>query len=166
MLPTLVSLLGLAAAGSVAVAAIAVAGLRFEWSPVVDAIRRLNRRLNRAQLDTAGMPGAFAGLLHHVGRASGSAYATPVSILPLGDDFVIAIVYGSRTSWVLNVMAAGAAAIELEGEHHAVDRPRIVPISTVAEAFPAGERRLQRLLAIDRCLLLHRAAAADNSAGG
>ena len=95
-------------------------------------------------------------MLRHTGRKSGNSYATPVSIKAHGDDFVIAMVYGRRTDWVQNVMAARSALIELDGKTYAVGLPEIVPSAEVADAFSTGDQRLNRLLAVDECMRLHR----------
>ncbi len=67
--------------------------------------------------------GGFAGapmvLVHHVGRASGKEYVTPLVYLPKdGDDDTIYI-FGSKAGapdhpdWYLNLLAAGQATIEV-----------------------------------------------------
>ena len=47
----------------------------------------------------------------HVGRRSGREYATPVTAFPLGDGFVIALLYGdlATVDWCRNVIAAAHA---------------------------------------------------------
>jgi deazaflavin-dependent oxidoreductase (nitroreductase family) len=153
---TLASVLGLLLLAVVGLGAVFVAGMRAKWPPVVDRVRHMNRSFFAAQqLETAGSPGAYAGVLHHVGRTSGADYATPVTIKRYGDDFVIAMVYGRRSDWVKNIMIAGSAVIDLEGETYQVADPEIVPTSEVADAFPASDQRVNRLLAIDECLVLH-----------
>jgi deazaflavin-dependent oxidoreductase (nitroreductase family) len=151
----LFSLVGLAIVGIAAVSAVIVAGMRAKWPPVIDRVRHMNRSFFASeQLESAGTPGAYAGMLHHRGRKSGHSYTTPVSIKRHGDEFVIAIVYGRRTEWVKNVIAAGSAVIELDGETYQVGQPEIVPTAEVADAFPRGDQRLNHLLAIDECLRL------------
>ena len=153
----LASVLGALVVGVVALAAVFIGGMRAKWPPVVDRVRGMNRRFFAAQqLETAGGPGAYAGIVHHRGRTSGAEYATPVTIKRLGDDFVIAMVYGRRTDWVKNVLAAGSAVIELDGDSYEVGAPEIVPTSKVADAFSSGDQRINRLLAIVDCLRLRR----------
>jgi deazaflavin-dependent oxidoreductase (nitroreductase family) len=151
----LISLVGVAILAIAVLSAVVIGGMRAKWPPVIDRVRQMNRSFFASeQLETAGTPGAYAGVLHHVGRKSGHSYATPVSIKPNGDDFVIAIVYGRRTEWLKNVIAAGSAVIDLEGETHQVGQPEIVPTAEVADAFPSGDQRLNRILGIDECLRL------------
>ena len=155
MIAALLSIVGVAIALLAVLAAVFVGGLRLEWPPVVDLLRRMNRSLFAAQqLETAGLPGAYAGVVHHVGRRSGTSYATPVSIKRYGDDFVIALVYGRRSDWARNVLAAGEAVVDLEGATYQVTDPRIVPMTEVEAAFPPGDQRINRWMAIDECLRL------------
>jgi hypothetical protein len=73
-----------------------------------------------------------------------------------GDGFVIALVYGSRTNWLQNVLASGSATIVHEGHTYQVDRPEIVPMQAVATAFTAGDQRSFRLYAVDQALRVRR----------
>ena len=158
----LVSILGALIVALVALAGVFIGGMRAKWPPVVDRVRGMNRRFFAAQqLATAGGPGAYAGIVHSRGRTSGNEYATPVTIKRLGDDFVIAMVYGRRADWVRNVLAAGSAVIELEGDVYEVGEPEIVPTSEVADAFSSGDQRINRLLATDECLRLRRLTAPE-----
>jgi len=152
---TLLTLFGALLVAVIALAGVFIGGMRAKWPPVVDRVRGMNRRFFAAQqLETAGGPGAYAGIVHHRGRKSGKDYATPATIKRLEDDFVIAMVYGRRTDWVRNVLAAGSATLDFEGDSYEVGEPEIVPTSDVADAFSAGDQRINRLLAIDECLRL------------
>jgi deazaflavin-dependent oxidoreductase (nitroreductase family) len=138
-----------------ALAAIWVLGMRNKSSPVVAAQRRINRVVfNPRQLESAGEPGAYAALVLHTGRKSGKPYRTPVGAVRTEDGLVVALVYGSRTDWVRNVMAAGSAVIVHEGHVYTVDDPQIVPMHEVARYFDKGSRAAFRLLAIREALTM------------
>jgi deazaflavin-dependent oxidoreductase (nitroreductase family) len=157
-----VSLLGILLAGLVALLAIFLGGMRTKWPPVVTTVRRMNLRLlNPRQMETAGQPGAFAGVLRHTGRTSGATYETPVGIEPTDDGFVIALVYGEAAQWPKNVMAAGEATIVKDGVTYAVDRPQIVPLAEAIGFFAASDRRLFPLFGVEQCLRLYRVETAD-----
>lgn len=142
----------LAAAGGVF-----FAGMRGKWRPVVDGVRRMNRRfMNPMQMKTAGRPGAYAGIIRHVGRSSGRAYETPVGIEETPDGFVIALPYGARADWVRNVLASGGAELVYEGDVIAVDGPRVVGGADAFEYFDDGDLRTFRMMKVDDFLLLHR----------
>ena len=77
---------------------------------------------------------------------------------------MIAIVYGSRTDWLKNVLASGAAAIVHDGDTYPVDQPEIVPMESARAYFPAKIQRTQRLVRVDRCLRVRRVKVAKTSA--
>lgn len=125
----------------------------------IDSVRWLSRTVfNPRQMRTAGTPGAYAGVIRHRGRVSGRSYETPVGIVPAGDSFLVALPYGLRTSWARNVLAAGSATIVHEGASYDVIEPEVVPMNTVMEHFSPSDQRGFRLLRVDRCLRLQRAA--------
>ena len=134
-----------------------VLGMRSKSATVRHAARRFHRAVgNPLQMRSAGAPGRYASVLRHQGRTTGRTYETPVWAVPTEDGFVIAIVYGSRTDWLKNVLASGAAAIVLDGATYAVDQPEIVPMDSARAYFPARIRRTQRLVRVDRCLRVRR----------
>lgn len=136
-------------------------GMRNKDSVVVAAQRRVNKAVfNPRQLKTAGTPGAYAGIVRHVGRSSGRNYETPVGIEPTADGFAIALVYGAKSDWVQNVLAAGSAAIVHEGHEYAVDDPAVVPLEEAMSAFPEDSQGSLRLIGVKECLRLRRADAA------
>jgi deazaflavin-dependent oxidoreductase (nitroreductase family) len=137
-------------------------GMRRKGSIVTKTQRRLNRDLfNPRQLRTAGQPGAYAGVVHHQGRVSGQQYRTPVGAVPTDDGFVVALVYGSDTDWVKNVMAAGSAAITHEGQQYEVNDPELVPLESVASFFDS-ELPALRLFGVQDCLRLRTVPAVES----
>ena len=122
----------------------------------------LGRRVfNPIQMRTAGAPGAFAGIVRHRGRVSGRAYETPIGIISTEDGFLVTLPYGTRASWLRNVLAAGEAELVTEGATYRVDHPELIPMREVAGRFSASDQRLSRWLAIDTCLRLRRVDAID-----
>src|SRR5215472_3545354 len=89
---------------------------------------QLNKRSNAIFLKIAGGRLRAYSLLKHVGRSSGKPYATPLTAYPLGDGFVIALLYGDATtvSWCRNVMAAGECTLKTRGEEYVLGRPEII----------------------------------------
>lgn len=151
-------------AGVVGVAAVLgavfVVSFRLRFRPVLTAVRRMNRRfMNPRQLRSAGQPGAYAAVVRHVGRSSGRRYRTPVVAVPADDAFLVVLPYGPGADWVRNVLAAGGAEVEHEGEVLAVDRPTLVPIAEADPYVSAGDRRMNRSFGIDQALRLHRTSA-------
>lgn len=146
----------------VALATLAVAfflSLRTRFSPVMDNIRRMNKRfINPRTMSSAGQRGAWASVVRHIGRSTGNDYETPIVAEPTGDGFIIALPYGTRADWVQNVLAAGFATIVRDGLAHDVDRP-VVLIGEEGNAyFPPGEQRQHRLFGLDHFLVVHHRA--------
>lgn len=144
-----------------AIATVYVLGIRSKSATVRNAARRFHRAVgNPLQMRSAGTPDRYASVIRHRGRTTGRTYETPVWAVPTEDGFVIAIVYGSRTDWLKNVLASGAAAIVHEGHTYRVDRPEIVPMESARAYFPAMIQRIDRLIRVDRCLRVRRVEVA------
>jgi hypothetical protein len=147
------------------IAIVYVLGIRSRSSTVRNAARRFHRAVgNPLQMRSAGTPGTYASVIRHRGRTTGRTYENPVWAVPTEDGFVIALVYGSRTDWLKNVLASGSAVIVHEGDTYPVDRPEIVPMESVRAYFPARIRRIQSPVHVDRCLRVRRVEVAKASA--
>ena len=100
------------------------------------------------------LPG-FA-VVEHVGRRSGRRFRTPVNFYRRGDGYAIALMYGSDSQWVRNVLAAGGVDVETRGRRlHLVD-PRVVR-DPARSLLPRPVRVPVRLLKVDEFMLLERA---------
>jgi deazaflavin-dependent oxidoreductase (nitroreductase family) len=80
------------------------------------------------------------GVVHHVGRTSGRAYALPVVVRELDGSIVIPLPWGAQTQWVRNVIAAGGARIRWRGRDVIVSEPAVVPIESTVAAFSRWQR--------------------------
>jgi deazaflavin-dependent oxidoreductase (nitroreductase family) len=139
--------------GVVAIALVFLLGMRTKSPLVLSPLIRLQRAIiNPKQMRSAGTPGAYASVIRHRGRTSGKSYETPVGVVADDDGFLIALVYGSRTNWLQNVLAAGSATIAHEGQTYEVDQPEIVPMKAVAARFTASDQQGFRRLAVDQAL--------------
>lgn len=134
-----------------------VAGLRWQLTPVVDAVRHVNRSVtNPRVMRTAGSAGTQTSIIRHVGRTSGRVFETPVDIIETPSGLLIALPYGTRADWLRNVLTAGSATVVDNGEPIDVDRPTIVATSDVAAMIPARTLRTLRLLGVRQCLHLEK----------
>lgn len=139
----IVGALVVVAAGVVAFFAIA---LRTKQPVMLGVIRKINRRVfNPHQLKTAGMPGAYAAIVHHVGRVSGAVYQTPIVVRELGERFVIVLPYAQQADWVKNLRVAGGGEIEYDGSTWTVDDLEFGELDDVSGAMSAKELRQNRL---------------------
>jgi deazaflavin-dependent oxidoreductase (nitroreductase family) len=161
MLQPLLAVVAAVVASLVVIGIAFLLGMRAKSPLVLGAVVGLSKRwMNPAQLRTAGQPGAYAGIVRHRGRRSGRVYETPVGIVAVADGFLVALPYGAGTQWLRNVLAAGEATVVVDGATHAVDRPELVPMRTVADRFSPTDQRLFRLMRVEDCLRLRRAPLA------
>jgi deazaflavin-dependent oxidoreductase (nitroreductase family) len=139
---------------AIAVIGVVVAvGMRRRSPAALEAVRRFSRAVvNPRVMKTAGTPGAYASVVHHVGRTTGRSYETPVAAEPTDDGFVIALPYGTMSNWVKNVVASGSATITDEGATYRVDRPQLLPLVEMIDHFPEKDRRGLARFRVDQCL--------------
>ncbi len=124
-------------------------GTLLEW------VRQFHKAiLNRLILTFAGRH-AYA-VLHHVGRRSGHAYATPVLAVPIADGFIIPLTFGADTDWCRNILAAGQCTLQWHGLTYTVSRPEVVEVTTVRSLVPSWARPLVRVLRISQFLKVYR----------
>lgn len=134
-----------------------VAGMRWQVSPVVNTVRRMNRSLtNPRVMRTAGNAGTQTSVIEHIGRRSGKTYETPVDIIETTTRLLIALPYGARTDWLRNVLAAGSATVVSGGERIPVERPAVVATADVEELIPVRTLRTLRLFGVSQCLRLEK----------
>ncbi len=91
----------------------------------------------------------------HVGRRSGQSYTTPVGAMPLGDGFVIPLVYGSSVDWCRNVLAAGTCTLIWKKQEYTLERPEIIQQLQALKAFPLVMRVLYPGGGVKEYLWLH-----------
>ncbi|NNF64290.1 MAG: nitroreductase family deazaflavin-dependent oxidoreductase [Acidimicrobiia bacterium] len=99
-------------------------------------LAKVNKRFtNRYLLELADQP-PFAAL-HHRGRNSGEIYRIPLNAFPCDGGFVFALTYGSHSDWVQNVLAAGGAELEYDGQRLVLTDPHLVSRDQVQRCLPA-----------------------------
>ena len=99
---------------------------------------RASEPLARALAGRRWMP--LWRIIHHHGRRSGTAYATPIALVPTvsEDLFLIGLPWGAKTNWARNVLAAGEATIAWKGRDHRATGPRLIePAEAAALSKPA-----------------------------
>jgi deazaflavin-dependent oxidoreductase (nitroreductase family) len=79
---------------------------------------------NRVSRGFAGWLPGF-GILAYRGRSSGKAYRTPMNVFRYGDEYVLALTYGSDVQWVKNVVAAGGCELVTRGRTIRLTDPRL-----------------------------------------
>lgn len=81
---------------------------------------------------------------------------------PLESGILTPLPYGTDTDWVLNLLAAGAAELEVFGSRQQVENPRVVGVETALELVPELLGPLLRLLDLPGFLLLDRVEQEDD----
>ncbi|WP_216893811.1 nitroreductase family deazaflavin-dependent oxidoreductase [Nocardia alni] len=121
-----------------------------------NAMRRFTKLPRSLALRSAGKQGSGTSVIHHVGRRSGQAYQTPVTVVERDSSFVIALPYGERTDWLRNVLAQGSATLVIGGSSYAVDKPEVLPMDVANSYFPPKTQRLLKRFGVESALQLHR----------
>lgn len=104
---------------------------------------------------TPHLPGF--GVVHHVGRSSGTPYSTPVNVFARLGGYTIALTYGTESEWARDVLAAGEAEITMPGRDHHVTNPRLVH-APVPTPVPRAVASILSGLDVDTFLLVDEAA--------
>jgi deazaflavin-dependent oxidoreductase (nitroreductase family) len=116
---------------------------------------QINKRVfNPVELRRGGRP-----VLTHVGRSSGATYRTPLDAHPVDGGYVFILVYGSRSDWVRNILAAGHARLTLDGQDIELTAPRLISGQEAWRDIGEGVKRPPGFLRINEYLrmdLAHR----------
>jgi deazaflavin-dependent oxidoreductase (nitroreductase family) len=87
------------------------------------------------------------GILEHVGRRSGRAYRTPLTVFSTDDGVAILLTYGPDRDWLKNLTGTGVGQLRRHGRTHTVCDPKVV---TRDEAPPRGRVDSQLYELLDR----------------
>lgn len=91
-------------------------------------------------------------VLTHVGRSSGMTYRTPMDAHPVAGGYLFVLVYGSGSDWVRNVLAAGRAQLQVDGQTVDLTAPRVVGEDEALQALaqrPPKALRIKEFLRMD-----------------
>lgn len=91
-------------------------------------------------------------VLTHVGRTSGTTHHTPLDAHPVDGGYLFVLVYGSRSDWVQNVLAAGEARLQVDGTEVELTAPRLIGKDEAFQILPDNVARPPRLLRITEFL--------------
>ena len=110
------------------------------------------RMFNRVSRLVAGRLPGF-GLLVYRGRKSGAEYRTPMNVFRRGDEYVLALTYGSEVQWVKNVLAAGGCELVTRGRSIRLVEPRLIT-DPARSAMPFPVRQFLGLLRVTEFMRL------------
>lgn len=121
------------------------------------AVPRFLARFNRAVMNRPMRPLARylpgLGVVVHSGRKTHRQYRTPVLVFPQADGYVVALVYGSHSDWVRNVLASGGCTLETRGRTLRLTRARLFH-DEQRRALPALIRLVLGLIRVADFLVL------------
>ena len=109
---------------------------------------RINKRVfNPVELRRGTRP-----VLTHVGRSSGATYRTPLDAYRVDGGYVFILVYGSRSDWVRNCLAAGQARLTIGGQEMELTAPRLISGEEAWHAIGDTVKRPPSVLRINEYL--------------
>ena len=114
---------------------------------ILHRMRFLNKRIfNRLTLKFAGSSYSPISIIRHVGRRSGTSYATPVIAQAADNGFVFALPYGDKVDWYRNTLAAGRGTVIWRGKEYPVEKPEPLDVNGDASALPLALRMIVRFV--------------------
>lgn len=109
---------------------------------------QINKRVfNRMELKRGVRP-----VLRHVGRSSGKAYRTPLDAHRVDGAYIFILVYGSRSDWVKNALAAGTATLEVDGKELELITPEVITKEQAWQQLPATTKAPPNALKVSEYL--------------
>lgn len=111
-------------------------------------------QINKRVFNPRALRGDRWQVIHHVGRSSGCEYRTPLEAVPVEGGYLMTLVYGSRSDWVQNVLAAGSARLEVNGELVELIDPQLIDADEAFRRLPPETKRPPKLLKIDEFLTM------------
>jgi deazaflavin-dependent oxidoreductase (nitroreductase family) len=115
-------------------------------------------RINKRVFNPMELRRGVRPVLTHVGRSSGTTYRTPLDAHPVEGGYVFVLVYGSRSDWVRNTLAAGHARLTVDGQDVELTAPRVIAADAAWQAIGDGVKRPPRALRISEYLRMDLAA--------
>ena len=135
--------------------AVLIMVFRTRWRPGIDAVRRFNKTfLNPMMMRFAGGSHWYASVVHHQGRISGKAYATPIWAVAAGRYFYIPLPYGTDVDWCKNIVQGGHCVLESHGQRYETTSPQIVPADIAAADIPLRDHLRFSAYGVDSYLRL------------
>lgn len=90
--------------------------------PVPMTMARVNKRVfNPMEIRKGKRP-----VLIHTGRVSGMSFETPMDAHPVDGGFIVVVMYGTKSDWVRNVLAAGSASLRIGEDLYELSNPTLL----------------------------------------
>jgi deazaflavin-dependent oxidoreductase (nitroreductase family) len=90
--------------------------------PVPRMMGKVNKRVfNPREIRSGERP-----VLTHVGRSSGATYQTPLDAHEVDGGYIFILMYGSGCDWAQNILAAGEATLNVDGQQIELTSPTLM----------------------------------------
>ncbi|HEY5889494.1 MAG TPA: nitroreductase family deazaflavin-dependent oxidoreductase [Acidimicrobiia bacterium] len=116
-------------------------------------------KINKHVFNPMALKGDKWSVINHVGRRSGTRYRTPLEAHPVDGGFVFIMVYGPKTDWARNALAAGSAELEFKGERYLLESPRLISRDEAFTLLPETTSRPPGFLNITDYLVMETSPA-------
>lgn len=104
--------------------------------PIPMWVAQVNKRVfNKREIARGVRP-----VLTHVGRSSGKTYRVPLDAHAVDNGFIFFMMYGSKSDWAQNVLAAGSARLDVAGEQCDLVSPRVVTREVAWQQLPTSTK--------------------------
>ena len=110
-------------------------------------LAQINKRtFNKRELKKGRRP-----VLTHIGRTSGRSYRTPLDAHPVDGGWLFIPMYGQRSDWVRNILAAGQARLKVGDDDFDLVAPRLIDRSEAESLLelPGSARKVTEFLRMD-----------------
>ena len=118
-----------------------MSALRHPRRSVARVMARVNKRVTNPVMGLWAPYLVPLAQIQHTGRRSGRTYRTPVLAARVGSAFYAPVLYGERSDWVRNVLAAQGCRVRHGGRTAQLREPHVVD---AAEASDSVARILGR----------------------
>jgi deazaflavin-dependent oxidoreductase (nitroreductase family) len=110
-------------------------------------------QVNRKVFNPGAIKRGSWPVLVHTGRVSGRTYRTPLDTYAVDDGYLFTVNYGTRSDWPKNVVAAGEARLELDGQTIELGDPRILPVDEAYQLMAPNAKKPPSFVGVEQCLV-------------
>lgn len=121
--------------------------------PLPRTVAVLNKRFTNRFIEPVVRQFSGFAVVEHTGRRSGATYCTPVTAFDHNGALLVALTYGPKADWVLNVLASGGT-LARSGTTQTISATTVVGRQIAWAALPPIVRGFLRILRVRHFLLI------------
>jgi deazaflavin-dependent oxidoreductase (nitroreductase family) len=118
--------------------------------PLPAGLARFNRVVTNRLTRPLAHRLPWFGVLHHIGRRTGTLYDTPLNAWNDGESVIVALTYGDQVDWLANVKASDGATITMGGRTSGLGRPQVVAGDEGLSRMPTVVAAILAMIHVDR----------------